>query len=174
MADAPLSEQDIRRLRVGLAEPPPERMTLRAGPWRLVFTEGELRYIRWGQREALRRIYVGVRDRLWNSVPARLTGLRVTKLGERGFDLTFQAHHLDAEVDFAWQGNVSGDADGTIIYRLRGHARRGFWRTRIGFCVLHPIAGCAGQPCRITHTNGNVEEGVFPRGVAPQEVAPHV
>ncbi len=150
------------------AEPPSAEVSLHAGPWQLVYTAGELRYICWGQREVLRRVYVGVRDRLWSSVPGRLSDARVTQ-GEAGFEVTFRAQNTDANVDLAWQGAITGDAAGTITYRMRAVAQRGFWRNRIGICVLHPIAECADQPCRVTHVDGSVEESAFPEDIAPHQ-----
>ena len=40
----------------------PEQVELRAGPLSVVFEDGGLRYIRYGDREVVRRIYVAVRD----------------------------------------------------------------------------------------------------------------
>jgi D-apionolactonase len=149
---------------------PPDQISLRAGPWRLVYTAAELRHLCLGRREVLSRIYVGVRDRFWNTVPAHLSNLRVSAVGEMGFELTFLAHHADTEVDFAWYGAITGDSSGRITYRLLGEAQRGFWRSRIGICVLHPSAECAGQPCRVTHVDGSVEASAFPTDIAPHQV----
>ncbi len=40
----------------------PERRPLRAGPLSLVFEAGDLRYVCWGKREVLRRVYMAVLD----------------------------------------------------------------------------------------------------------------
>jgi len=42
-----------------------------------------------------------------------------------------------------------------------------FQRNRIGICVLHPIAECAGQPCRVEHSDGKGEAGMFPKSISP-------
>ena len=42
----------------GKEEPLPEQTALRAGPLSLVYEEGDLRYIRLGNQEILRRVYV--------------------------------------------------------------------------------------------------------------------
>jgi D-apionolactonase len=51
---------------------------------------------------------------------------------------------------------------------MDGEARSTFLRNRIGFCVLHPMRECAGTAARIEHTDGTLEEAVFPFYIAPQ------
>src|SRR4051794_871857 len=55
-------------LRWGRTEDQPESLSLRAGPLSLRYEEGGLRYIRLGDREVLRRVYVAVRDRNWGTI----------------------------------------------------------------------------------------------------------
>jgi hypothetical protein len=52
---------------------------------------------------------------------------------------------------------------------MEGVARATFLRSRIGFCVLHPLTGCVGQPCTVEHVDGSVEEGVFPALISPNQ-----
>ena len=47
-----------------------ELTELRAGPLRMLYDNGGLRYIKWGEREILRRIYIALRDRNWETIPA--------------------------------------------------------------------------------------------------------
>ena len=44
------------------------------------------------------------------------------------------------------QARIEGTADGRIVYSIDGAAGSTFLRNRIGFCVLHPAAECAGVP----------------------------
>ena len=55
----------------------PEPVVLQAGPLALTYENGDLRYIRLGDCEILRRIYVAVRDRNWGTVPPVLSDLQV-------------------------------------------------------------------------------------------------
>src|SRR5947209_744565 len=50
---------------------------LRAGPITLKFQDGELRYLRVGEKEIIRRIYFGVRDDQWNTATPRFTAYTV-------------------------------------------------------------------------------------------------
>jgi hypothetical protein len=53
------------------------RVSLRAGPLTVEFDGGALRWIRCGNREVLRGIYVAIRDPQWANVPGTLTALAV-------------------------------------------------------------------------------------------------
>ena len=49
---------------------------LRAGPLEARFENGDLRYIKLGEHEILRRIYAALRDRNWGTVPAQISNLK--------------------------------------------------------------------------------------------------
>ena len=142
---------------------------LRAGPLAMSFEPDSLllRYVRLGSREILRGVYVAVRDHNWDTVPAVVSNLELVTRGD-AFVLSFDARHDDGHVLFAWRGELSGTADGTVRYLMDGRAERDFRRNRLGFCVLHPVAECAGAPCEIEHVDGSRQASAFPRSVAPQ------
>ena len=146
----------------------PEMVPLKAGPLDLFFEQGDLRYIRCGDREILRRVYVAVRDRNWGTVLPRLSGLSIESESET-FRIRYEIENRQAEIDFFWRGTITGTADGTIRFRMEGRARSTFLRSRIGFCVLHPMRECAGQYCRVETVEGATVESVFPRHIAPHQ-----
>jgi len=150
----------------GVNEPPPASIPLRAGPLTLLYENGDLRYIRLGQQEILRRVYVAVRDHNWGTVLPVFANVKVDS-GEQTFHIAYDVSNGQGDIDFFWQGTISGEADGTIIMTMDGVARSTFQRNRIGFCILHPMT-CAGQPVRIEHTGGSIEESAFPTYIAPQ------
>ena len=152
----------------GREESLPERTALRAGPLSLVYEAGDLRYIRLGEREIIRRIYVAIRDRNWGTVPARLANVEM-EVGEDSFRITYEVENREREVDFFWKGTLSGDEWGTVAFSMDGEARSTFWRNRIGFCVLLPMRECAGQPCRIERVDGPARKGAFPLHVVPEQ-----
>lgn len=157
-----------RVLYYGVDAPLPERTALRAGPLSLAFEEGDLRYIRLPGREILRRVYVAVRDRNWGTVTPRLSNLR-QQIAADSFRITYDAENQQGEIDFFWQGTITGDADGTITFRMDGRARSTFLRNRIGFCVLHPARECAGRPCVVEQVDGAVIASTFPRYIAAEQ-----
>ncbi|MBC8235458.1 hypothetical protein H8E77_38415 [bacterium] len=158
----------------GSEESPPEQIELRAGPLLMIFEPGEgfLRHIRMGNQEIIRGIYAAVRDRNWGTISPKISNLKIeTPLPniEDSFRLTFDVECKEREIDFFWHATVTGGSQGTITFTMDGIARSTFLRNRIGFCVLHPIRECAGQPCIIEKVDGTMERGVFPYYISPHQ-----
>jgi hypothetical protein len=141
---------------------------LHAGPLSAVFDRGELRWIRLGEREVLRGIYVALRAPGWVTIPPQLSDISLDAGPDR-FRIRFTAIHLRDGIHFEWQGSMDGEPDGTIRFAMDGVAHTRFMRNRIGLCVLHPVETCAGEPCVVEHVDGRPEAGVFPRLVAPHQ-----
>jgi len=158
----------LRVLYTGTEEPLRETRELRSGLLTALYEDGSLRYVRWGAREILRRIYVAVRDRNWGTVPAVLSNLKVDASLE-SFEITFDAECRRNEIHFAWKGSIRGDPKGTIVFSMDGEAKSTFLKNRIGICVLHPIKECAGRSCIVERTSGAVSKGSFPRYVWAQQ-----
>jgi len=156
-------------LTYGQSEPPAELVPLRAGPLRLLYdpANGMVRRIQLGEREVLRGIYAAARDRNWGTVPGVIRET-AREIGAKSFRIELESDHQQGEIRFVWRGTVSGKPDGVIRYEFDGEARRDFFRNRIGFCVLHPIAECAGARARQTRTDGSEVECRFPDLIEPQ------
>src|SRR4051812_40262409 len=152
--DASLLPQNV--LYYGTDAPPPEQIALRAGPLSLIYENGDLRYIRLGRREILRRVYVVLRDRNWGTLPPVLSNMQIEQTDD-AFQISYDVEQRQGEIDFFWRGSITGDARGTIRFTMDGLARSSFLRNRIGFCVLHPIHECAAAACRIEHIDGSIE-----------------
>jgi hypothetical protein len=148
--------------------PLPERRHLRAGPLTVVYEDGDIRYVKFGTREILRRVYVAVRDPNWDTVLPRLSNVVIESTADT-FRISYDVENIAAGIDYFWRGAITGGADGTITFSMDGEARSTFRRNRIGFCILHPIEECAGQPCRVEKVDGSVEEGVLPRFISPHQ-----
>jgi D-apionolactonase len=129
---------------------------------------GLLRRVCLGETELVRGIYGAVRDRDWGTVAPRLIGLEVIEARDR-FEARFQVTCQHADIDFQWQGTVVCTADGRLEYHFDGAARRDFLRNRIGLCVLHPVAECAGKPCLVKHADGTRTHGRFPALISPHQ-----
>ncbi len=146
---------------------PAETILLRAGPLSVVYEQGDLRYVRWGDHEILRRIYSAVRDHNWGTIPATIT-TKVMDISADSFHIVYEAEHQQSDIHFVWTGTIIGTSEGKIRFEMDGEALSTFKRNRIGFCVLHPAA-CAGKRCRVEHVNGAVTEGIFPDLIEPDQ-----
>ena len=139
-----------------------------AGPLRLDYDSGDIRCVRLGNEEILRRIYVAFQDRNWTARPWHILSEEIDDRGD-SFTVRVTARgSFDAE-PFTWRVDIDGDSDGTLHYSLRGEASAPFLRNRLGICVLHPMAGFAGRACEITHVDGSLESSAFPDQISPHQ-----
>lgn len=154
-----------------ISNPAVKVIELRSGQSTLEFEPdtGYVRYVRVGDHEVVRAIYVAVRDTEWNLVEGRIANVRVEQEAG-GFRLNFDVSCADGNIQVDWTGEVVGFPDGRITYTFRGEALADFTCHRIGICVLHPIVECAGKPCTIEKVDGTREEGTFPQLIAPDPI----
>jgi hypothetical protein len=151
----------------GRDEPAQELVPLRAGPLTAMLDGVDLRYVRLGGIELVRRIYAAVRDQNWNTIPGVAAGCEIDARDD-GFEVRFDVRHANDELDFSWRGTITGTADGRIVFSLDGEAGRDFPYNRIGFCVLHPWRETAGAHYRGETPAGPVE-GTFPLSIGRQD-----
>jgi hypothetical protein len=150
----------------GRDEPLLPQIPLRAGPLSLLYENGDLRYIRFHNREVVRRVYVAVRDRNWGTTAPLFSNVEIQDNGD-AFRISYDATHRQGDIHFSWHGTIVGDSNGTISFGMDGAARSTFWRNRIGFCILHPIRECAGAATRVLKVDGTIEESRFPKYIQP-------
>ena len=150
----------------GVDRPPPETHELRAGRLTALLDGIDLRYVRLGSLETVRRVYVAVRDQNWNTIPGQH---RITRIEQQpdSFEVEFDVEHRSHDIDFAWHGTITGTSDGQIRYTMDGVARSDFRYNRVGFCILHPFRECAGKYYRAQTPQG-VVSGYLPALIGPQ------
>ncbi len=142
----------------GVDRQPAEMRELRAGGVTALLDGIDLRYVRIGSLETVRRIYVAVRDQNWNTIPGQQ---RITRLeqGQDRFEVEFEVEHQAHDLDYAWHGRIVGSPDGQIRYEMDGVAKSDFHFNRIGLCILHPFRESAGQPCHARTPQGEAADG---------------
>ncbi|MFM9105915.1 MAG: hypothetical protein ACKOWF_04375, partial [Chloroflexota bacterium] len=151
-------------IRYGREEALAGRVPLRAGPLSATLENGDLRYVKLDGEPVVLRLYGAIRDRNWDTIEPRFTRYEVRQEAG-GFRVEYTAECVGGEADFAWTGEITGTADGTIRAVFDGEARKPFARNRIGWCVLHPME-CAGLPA-MTETPDGVVSGAFPDAIMP-------
>jgi len=158
------------RLRVlhGTEAPLPELRTLRAGPVTMLLDGVDLRYLRIGRTELVRRIYTAVRDVDWDTVPGVVTGLELEER-EDGFRLEFDARHARPAVDFSWHGTIAGDESGRVEFVFDGQAKQHLAYNRIGICVHHPWRETADAHFVARTPDGDLA-GSFPEAIGAQAI----
>jgi hypothetical protein len=156
------------RLLHGTGEPFQELRQLRAGPVSLCLDGIDLRYLRIGGTELVRRVYTAVRDVDWDTVPGVVSGFELEAQAD-GFRAEFDVRHARGEIDFAWHGTIAGDGTGRVEYVFDGRAESAFPYNRIGICVHHPWRETAGARYR-TRTPAGEQEGTFPDPIGQQAI----
>jgi hypothetical protein len=139
---------------------------LQAGPLTALLEDGDLRYIRLGDREIVRRVCIAVRAVNWDTAHGIRSELNIDRGGDR-FSVSYASRHCLRDIAFRWLATIEGTADGTITFSMRGIAEAPFEYGRIGVCILHPPATCAGRPYRAETPDGSVE-GLLPTLIEPQ------
>jgi hypothetical protein len=152
----------------GRNEPPVEVRHLRAGAVSAQLHGMDLRYVKTGDVEVVRRIYVAVRDHNWRTIPGVCSHMELD-VADDHFAIGFDVRHRERAIDFSWHGLITGSADGTITYAMEGVAASDFRYNRIGLCILHPPETAAGRPYR-AETPGGPINGVLPLLIGPQRI----
>ncbi len=158
--------QSLFELWYGRDKPPRQKRILTAGPIAVQLDGGDLRYVRLGDLEVVRRVYIGVRDLNWNTIAGELTNMHIEQ-GSDSFKVQFEANHRQKDIDFSWKGTIVGSTDGTISYEMDGTAQREFRYAKIGICIHHPIQGTAGRPFTGQTPDGPIG-GTLPLTIGPQ------
>lgn len=150
----------------GTHENEPESRILTAGPLSVTLQDGNLRTLRFRGHEVLRAISFLVRDRDWGTCAAEITDLAI-KAGSEEFSVRYRARftapdgaNLDCDIA------ISGGA-GSLDFAAYCISDADFETARAGFAVLHPVIGLAGQPVRVAHADGSVEQAAWPGAIEP-------
>ena len=142
---------------------------LKAGPLRCKFADGELRYLKLGDTELVRRVFFGVRTKTWDTLVPKLTRCDIAQTPDT-FTIALEARcergaaGFDSDGAFAWSGKIEGKRDGTITFSVTGAPTRDFETNRIGLCVLFGTPTVCGQKYELAGKDGP-RSGIFPVSV---------
>ncbi len=106
----------IPALRCGGPSNLPHSTLLKAGPLTLLLEQGEIRRVRLGDREIIRRIYVSLRGPDWSTIGGTLSELKLDA-GDDAFQASYTLTHKQAEYDFTWKVSISGTSQGGLRFQ---------------------------------------------------------
>jgi hypothetical protein len=152
----------------GTEEPDVPGRVLRAGPLSVELENGNLRYIRFAGAEVLRGIAYLVRDENWGTLAASIADL-VVREDPDAFTASYRGRCADAKRRLTYDATISGRSDGSLAFEVVAVAETEVLTNRVGFVVLHPLAGVAGRPVRVVHTDGREEADRFPELIKPSQ-----
>ena len=164
-----MNQLPLKVLYYGKDEPLPEGTQLRAGPLSMIFESGDLRYIRFGDHEILRRVYVAVRDHNWDTILPQLSNVQIEREDD-AFRITYDVENKQ------WRRSISsgrGQSQGTQMgpspSRWTGrHDQPSVATESASVCCTRWAV--QGVPCRIEKVDGAVEESAYPISIAPQHL----
>lgn len=141
---------------------------LKAGGWSVRLTErGTLSDIFLGEDEVLRGLAVVVRDADWGTVEGEVD-VHELRRGENSFVVSLASRHRRDDIDFTWQGSITGTPEGVLRFAFEGTAGSGFRSNRIGLVALHSL-NWAGRQVDVVHSDGSVSTTSYPALVSPHQ-----
>jgi len=149
----------------------PSRKELRAGLLSVVLQDGAIRYVKLGETEIVRRIYMALRDQNWNTIPIVYSDWKY-EINSDSFRIFFRAENKQREINFAWDGTVTGDSSGNITYSMKGRSLGNFKKRVIGLCALFPIRECAGVKATVVKRSGTRLDTTFPFFISSDQPLP--
>ncbi|UDL88753.1 hypothetical protein LGH82_27130 [Mesorhizobium sp. PAMC28654] len=153
----------------GTEQPVAERRMLTAGPLTVILEDGNLRTICFAGIEAVRAINYLARDASWGTYKAELSNIRISE-GEGGFDVGYDGLCVGPQGRFSYRITITGTAAGVLTMEAEGVALTDFPTNRTGFVVLHPSEAAGGR-LTIRHSEGQIEETVFPEPISADQPA---
>lgn len=141
---------------------------IQAGDIKVLYDSGSLRYLRIGDEELLRGIYVALRDAQWGTFPPFISHEKVT-IDRTGFSIEYKCQYkLSGSPIFEWLVLIEGNNQNEISYSIQGTALASFKKNRAGLCILHPTTH-AGRHCQIISSDGQYKQSVFPTDISPHQ-----
>jgi len=142
---------------------------LTAGPIRVKFQDGELRYLYVGDREIIRRVYFAVRDKRFDTTMPVFDKIAVQQRKD-GFHILLSATCKSDTADYRWTGEMTGKPDGTITFSVNGQANSNFQSPRVGINILYGVQALQGHSFDAIDVKGKPVAMQFPH----EEVIPGI
>ena len=153
----------------GTDEPAPAQRVLTAGPITATFENGQLRWVKIGEAEAIRAIAFLIRDRNWSTANPQIEDLVIDE-SDGGFKVGFTARCPTIDGEFVWRGELTGTPDGVLrCVGVGSPEGTDFFTGRTGFVILHPLKGFVGKPVTIEHTDGTTRKSRIPEEIIPDQ-----
>ncbi|HMJ70512.1 MAG TPA: hypothetical protein VK508_16520 [Cyclobacteriaceae bacterium] len=142
---------------------------IRFGNLSLLYEEGFIRYIKYGNFEILRMVYFALRDSNWTTATLVRSDEKVSVTPD-GFDISYVATNKAGGKDvLRWNVAITGNKQGDIEFSVEGKVLGMYNRNRAGICVLHPIRETMNKTVKVTRPDGSVYESKFPQTINPHQ-----
>jgi hypothetical protein len=150
----------------GTSEPPEALSAHACGPLSFRLGETSARGIAWRGVELVQAVDYPVRDANWGTIPTRtISSERVPQTD--AIRCTREFETVDGNI--AGRFELKADADAHVTLTLRFEIKRDMRLCRVGFTLLRPISGLAGQSMTLRRADGNMIEAAFPQDISPSQ-----
>src|SRR5690348_3848863 len=120
-----MTPADTHTLLVGRPQTATRRTIVEVGRMSLEIEDGGMRNVCIDGTEVINRLYVGVRDPVWDTLGGEL----VEEACDRADDhirYTCTSQHRGGDIDFSWRGMIRAGADGSLEFAMDGVAGTAF------------------------------------------------
>jgi D-apionolactonase len=136
-----------------------------AGNFDALYETGRLRYIKYNSLEVLKMMYPALRAEDWTTVKGAISDEEINTDSD-GFFITYKMLFDNGTIKYKAEFEITAK-NNVIVFVMRGTALSDFKSKRIGLCVHHPIASCAGRRVVIDHPEERTSSYTFPELIAP-------
>ena len=99
---------------------------LTAGPFTILYENGFLRYVRYGEREIVRMIYFALRDENWGTYQLFIEDESMEILSD-SFAIRYKCYHKNSEEKvFSWNVLINASPIGEIVFEIHGERPMNF------------------------------------------------
>ena len=95
------------------------------------------------------------------------------QLQENSFNIRLHVSYHAEPIHFVAKYFISGEQN-KIRFEMQGTAQSIFMKNRIGICVLHPIAECAGHKAKVIHPDGDISNFIFSQQIAAHPIVQNI
>jgi D-apionolactonase len=137
-----------------------------AGPVRCVLDGADIRDLRVGEQRVLTRLYIAVRDEVWNTIPFKCETTDL-QTGAEGFKVDLSCAVDQPPIRAEWVITIGGSAAGEFSYAIRGQALANYRFAKLGLNLHHPLPENLGA-AYVARRGDKVLTGKIPGLIEPQ------
>ena len=137
-----------------------------AGPVRCVLDGADILDLRVGEQRVLTRLYIAVRDEVWNTIPFKCETTDL-QTGAEGFKVDLSCAVDQPPIRAEWAITIGGSAAGEFSYAIRGQALANYRFAKLGLNLHHPLPENLGAGY-VARRGDKVLTGKIPGLIEPQ------
>ena len=127
----------------------------------------DVRHLTMHGRRALTRLYIAVRDEIWNTIPFECSKPELD-IGRDSFRAWLACEVDEEPIRAEWTATVEGSSEGRFRYTIDGQMLGSFRYAKLGLNLHHPLPETLGSRYVASSGGGEPFVGVIPTAIDPQ------